>query len=85
MGGTRAFGDDVVFVDYFRGFPDPRQAGKVVYPLDEALLLSLPGVLAGAEAFTADDKPVFRGTTPSDNLLPRDRIPHENTKNSKKS
>jgi hypothetical protein len=30
---------------------DVRQAGKVVYPLDEVLLLSLLGVLAGAENF----------------------------------
>ena len=30
----------------------PRQAVKVVYPLDEVLLLSLLAVLAGAEAFT---------------------------------
>ena len=32
--------------------PDPRQAVKVVYPLDEVLLLSLLAVLAGADAFT---------------------------------
>jgi hypothetical protein len=29
--------------------PDPRQAGKVVYSLDEVLLLCLLAVLAGAE------------------------------------
>src|SRR5208337_1690401 len=40
------------FLCYFSTLPDSRQAGKVVYPLDEVLLLSLLGVLAGAESFT---------------------------------
>jgi predicted transposase YbfD/YdcC len=40
------------FLSYFNDLPDPRQAVKVVYPLDEVLLLALLGVLAGAEAFT---------------------------------
>ena len=31
--------------------PDPRQSGKVIYPLDEVLLLCLLAVLAGAETF----------------------------------
>ena len=31
--------------------PDPRQAGKVLYPLEEILLLCLLAVLAGAETF----------------------------------
>ncbi|MEI8313751.1 MAG: ISAs1 family transposase [Verrucomicrobiota bacterium] len=44
--------EGLVFLDYFRDLPDPRQPGKVVYPLDEVLLLSLLAVLAGAEAFT---------------------------------
>ena len=52
MDGTGAFGEAVVFLEYFKDLPDPRQQGKVVYPLDEVLLLSLLGVLAGAEAFT---------------------------------
>ena len=30
---------------------DPRQQGKVTYPLDEVLLLCLLAVLAGAETF----------------------------------
>ena len=47
-----AIGEGVVFLDHFRDFPDPRQAGKVVYPLDEILLLCLLAVLAGAETFT---------------------------------
>ncbi|MFD2345658.1 transposase family protein [Sinorhizobium terangae] len=32
--------------------PDHRQPGKVVYPLEEILLLCLLAVLAGAETFT---------------------------------
>ena len=47
-----ALGEAVVFLQYFENLPDPRQLGKVVYPLDEVLLLSLLAVLAGAEAFT---------------------------------
>ena len=50
--GAGALGETVVFLEYFKGLPDPRQAGKVVYPLNEVLLLSLLAVLAGAEAFT---------------------------------
>jgi predicted transposase YbfD/YdcC len=41
-----------VFLGYFTGMPDHRQAGKVAYPLDEVLLLALMAVLAGAEGFT---------------------------------
>jgi len=41
-----------VFLDRFKDLPDHRQAGKVNYPLDEILLLSLLAVLAGAEGFT---------------------------------
>lgn len=41
----------IVFLDYFKDFPDPRQRGKVVYPLDEVLLLCLLAVLGGAETF----------------------------------
>ncbi len=46
-----AFGESVVFLSHFKDLPDPRQRGKVTYPLDEVLLLSLLGVLAGAETF----------------------------------
>jgi hypothetical protein len=41
----------VVFLNYFKDMPDHRQRGKVMYPLDEVLLLSLLAVLAGAESF----------------------------------
>ncbi len=44
--------ETTVFLDYFKELPDPRQLGKVIYPLNEVLLLSLLAVLAGAETFT---------------------------------
>jgi predicted transposase YbfD/YdcC len=40
------------FLSYFNDLTDIRQPGKVVYPLDEVLLLSLLAVLAGAETIT---------------------------------
>jgi predicted transposase YbfD/YdcC len=51
-GDGGAFDETVVFLRYFKGLPDPRQRGKVIYPLDEVLLLCLLAVLAGAEAIT---------------------------------
>src|SRR5258708_10706018 len=45
------FGEAVAFLRYFSDLPDPRQRGKVTYPLDEVLLLCLLGVLAGSETF----------------------------------
>src|SRR5208282_2791545 len=47
-----ALGEAIVFLEYFKDLPDPRQRGKVVYPLDEVLLLCLLAVLAGSEAIT---------------------------------
>ena len=47
-----SFLEATVFLSHFSKLPDPRQAVKVVYPLDEVLLLSLLAVLAGADAFT---------------------------------
>ena len=46
-----ALEEAVVFLRWFRDLPDPRQRGKVTYPLDEVLLLCLLAVLAGAETF----------------------------------
>ena len=46
-----ALAETVVFLDYFNDLRDPRQAGKVRYPLPEVLLLCLLAVLAGAETF----------------------------------
>ena len=50
-GEVGALGEAVVFLDYFKDLPDPRQRGKVIYPLDEVLLLCLLAVLGGAETF----------------------------------
>jgi len=56
MDGTKAdcsaFDETVVFLSYFNDLQDPRQPGKVTYPLAEVLLLCLLAVLAGAESFT---------------------------------
>ena len=49
--GCAALDETVVFLSYFKGLNDPRQQGKVVYPLEEILLLCLLAVLAGAETF----------------------------------
>jgi len=45
------FDEAVVFLGHFRDLPDPRQRGKVIYPLEEVLLLCLLAVLAGSETF----------------------------------
>jgi len=39
------------FLTYFDTLIDPRQEGKVIYPLNEVLLLSLLATLAGADTF----------------------------------
>jgi predicted transposase YbfD/YdcC len=41
-----------VFLHHFNDLIDTRQQAKVVYPLDEVLLLALLATLAGAETFT---------------------------------
>jgi predicted transposase YbfD/YdcC len=46
-----AFNESVVFLSYFKDLPDPRQRGKVTYPLPEILLLCLLATLAGADGF----------------------------------
>jgi predicted transposase YbfD/YdcC len=46
-----AHSEALVFLGYFSDLPDPRQAGKITYPLQEILLLCLLAVLAGAEGF----------------------------------
>ena len=46
-----AIQEAIVFLQYFNDLPDPRQPGKVTYPLDEVLLLCLLAVLGGAETF----------------------------------
>jgi predicted transposase YbfD/YdcC len=47
--GFAALGEAVVFLNHFKDLPDPRQPGKVVYPLEEVLLLCLLAILGGAE------------------------------------
>jgi len=47
-----ALKESVVFLEHFNELQDPRQQGKVIYPLKEVLLLCLLAVLAGAETFT---------------------------------
>jgi len=42
-------GGQLDFLEHFADLPDPRQALKVVYPLDEVLLLTLCAVLCGAD------------------------------------
>ena len=49
--GLRCVWRSGCFSEYFNDLPDPRQPGKVTYPLDEVLLLCLLAVLAGAESF----------------------------------
>ena len=44
-----AFAETVVFLKSFSDLPDPRQRGKVQYPLGETLLLCRLAVLAGAD------------------------------------
>jgi predicted transposase YbfD/YdcC len=50
-GDGGGFDETLVFLSYFKDLADPRQRGKVAYPLDEILLLCLLAVLAGAETF----------------------------------
>ena len=47
-----AVDETVVFLNYFKDLHDPRQQGKVCYPLEEILLLCLLAVVAGAETIT---------------------------------
>jgi DDE_Tnp_1-associated/Transposase DDE domain len=41
----------VLFLQFFADLSDPRQIGKICYPLNEILLLMLLAVLAGADGF----------------------------------
>ena len=52
VAASEAVFEAVGFLSYFKDLPDSRQCGKVIYPLDEVLLLCLLAVLAGAETFT---------------------------------
>jgi hypothetical protein len=61
-GGGAAHDEALVFLVCFAEFPDRRQRGKVIYPLDEVLLLCLLEVFAGAETFVVTGR---RRTTTS--------------------
>lgn len=41
-----------IFLNHFSGLTDPRQSTKILYPLNEMLLLCLCGVIAGADSFS---------------------------------
>ena len=41
----------VRLLDYFSALEDPRQAGRVLVPLDEIMLVVLCGALSGADGF----------------------------------
>ena len=41
------------FLTHFQAVEDPRQDGKVLYPLEEILLLVLCGVISGADGWTS--------------------------------
>ena len=41
--------EGIDFLEHFSRLDDPRQEGKVLYPLDGILLLTLIAVLGGAE------------------------------------
>ena len=45
--------ESVVFLEYFKSMDDPRQSGKVRYPLEEILLLCLAAVISGAKTVSA--------------------------------
>ena len=42
------------FLTHFQAVEDPRQEGKVLYPLEEILLLVLCGVISGADGLWRD-------------------------------
>jgi predicted transposase YbfD/YdcC len=47
----RAYDQVIEWLEHFEDLEDPRQSGKVAYPLDEMLLQCLFAVLAGAESW----------------------------------
>jgi hypothetical protein len=47
----RAYDQVVEWLEHFEDLEDPRQQGKVAYPLDEMLLQRMFAVLAGADSW----------------------------------
>ena len=41
------------FLTHFQSVEDPRQQGKILYPLEEIFLLVLCGVISGADGWTS--------------------------------
>ena len=41
----------ISIIDYFNDMPDPRQQGKVLYPLAEIILTSLCAIICGADSY----------------------------------
>ena len=41
----------IAALDFFAELPDPRQAGKVTYPLEEIILIALCAGICGADSF----------------------------------
>ena len=50
---AEGFGGKLDFLEHFSALPDPRQTKKVLYPLDEVLLLTLCAVLCGADGWVS--------------------------------
>jgi predicted transposase YbfD/YdcC len=46
-------GGKLDFLEHFAALPDPRQSKKVLYPLDEVLLVTLCAVLCGADGWVS--------------------------------
>ena len=63
-------------IDHFAAPDDPRQSGKVLYPMPEILLVVLCGTLAGAEDFVEMRRwagcqpPVFAALLPYEGGIP---------------
>ena len=47
----RAYDQVVEWLEHFHAIEDPRQSGKIAYPLEEMLLQCLLAVLAGADSW----------------------------------
>jgi len=50
-------GGSLDFLEHFSELEDPRQRAKVLYPLDEVLLLTLCAVLSGAKGWGGPVRP----------------------------
>lgn len=69
-------------LDHFSALKDPRQAGKVGYPLSEVLLVVLCGTIAGAENFVETERWANRKLAFLRRLLPFGRgVPSHDTLN----